>query len=86
LFGPWFRDRASWWGWAVFLAVLFGLPLGGEDATALYAAHTGRGTEPTAPAREGWVIVGPSVTKQTLRYAAFRPLLRALGHAAVHPE
>jgi len=29
---------------------------------------------------------GPSVTKQTLRYAAIRPLLRAIGPATMHPE
>ena len=58
LFGPWFRDRTSWQAWEVFLAALFALLLGGEDATALYARHTGRTAPPTVPAREGWVIVG----------------------------
>jgi hypothetical protein len=58
LFGPWFADRASWRAWEVFLAVLFGLPLDGEDAATIYAQHTGRSTPPTTPAREAWVIVG----------------------------
>jgi Phage integrase family len=57
LFGPWFRDRASWRAWEVFLSALFGLPLKGKDA-ALYARHTGRTAAPRQPAREAWVIVG----------------------------
>ena len=58
LFGPWFKDRGSWRAWEVFLAALFGLPIEGEDAAALYARYTGRSTPPTAPAREAWVVAG----------------------------
>ena len=58
LFGPWFKQRKSWRAWEVFLAALFGLPLEGEDAAAIYARQTGRTSAPTAPAREAWVIVG----------------------------
>ena len=31
LFAPWFRKPSTWAGWRVFLAVLFGLPLGNGD-------------------------------------------------------
>ena len=27
LFGPWFRDQASWSAWQAFLAALFALPM-----------------------------------------------------------
>ena len=57
LFGSWFKDRASWRAWEVFLSGLFGLPMESE-AAAIYSRHTGRATTPPAPAREGWVIVG----------------------------
>jgi hypothetical protein len=58
LFGPWFKQRASWRSWEVFLSALFGLPLDAEDAVALYRRHTRRTTAPTGAAREAWVIVG----------------------------
>ena len=58
LFGPWFKDRASWRAWEVFLAALFGLPLEGEDAAACYNHHTGRTLLQSGPAREAWVLVG----------------------------
>jgi len=58
LFGPWFEDRASWRAWEAFLAALFGLTFDGEDAAALFATRTGRTASLSAPAREGWVIVG----------------------------
>lgn len=58
LFGPWFARRASWRAWEVFLAALFGLPVGDEDAAAIYSRHTGRAGMPTTAAREAWVIVG----------------------------
>jgi hypothetical protein len=32
LFGPWFKDRASWRAWEAFLAALFGLPMDAEAA------------------------------------------------------
>ena len=58
LFGPWFKDRVSWRAWEVFLAALFGLPLDGEGAAALYHERTGRTAPPGGPAREAWVVVG----------------------------
>jgi len=57
LFGRWF-EGASWNAWKLFLAALFGLPFGDEDAAAIFSKHTGRATAPATPAREGWVIVG----------------------------
>ena len=57
LFGPWFGDRTSWRAWEAFLAALFSLPMGADDA-AVYAQHTGRTAPPAAPSREAWVIVG----------------------------
>jgi hypothetical protein len=35
------KQRKSWRAWEVFLAALFGLPLEGEDAAAIYARQTG---------------------------------------------
>lgn len=56
LFGAWFFS-SSWAAWLAFLAALFGLDL--DDAGLdLYRRCTSRTTAPTAPAREGWVIVG----------------------------
>ena len=52
LFGPWFRDRTSWRAWEAFLAGLFGLPLGGESAAALFSKHTGHTVAPVGPVRE----------------------------------
>ena len=42
----------TWQPWRAFLAALFGLQL------ALYRAHTGRQTPPTAPFSEASVVVG----------------------------
>jgi hypothetical protein len=57
VFGPLFKDPATWASWRAFLASLFGLPL---DATALetYRACTGRSTPATKPSREAWLICG----------------------------
>lgn len=57
LFGPWFRDRASWHAWEAFLAALFGLPMDAE-AAEIYRQRTGRTVLPSTPAREAWVIAG----------------------------
>jgi hypothetical protein len=58
LFGPWFKDRVSWSAWEVFLAALFGLPMDGEGAAAVFSKHTGRTVPPSTPAREAWVCGG----------------------------
>jgi hypothetical protein len=57
VFPRWFRNRASWQAWLVFLRALFALPLS-PDQLATYRAHTGRSSAPTEPAEEGWLVVG----------------------------
>ena len=57
LFAPWFKDRATWAAWFVFLRCLFGLPLTSSEL-ALFRECTGRTEPPTAPASEGWLICG----------------------------
>ena len=57
LFGPWFRDPATWRAWRAFLAALFGLPM--DDAMAeLYRQCTGRSEPPAAPQTEATLVVG----------------------------
>lgn len=46
LFGPWFKDRASWAAWFAFLKIVFGLPLD-ADELELFQRCTGR-REPAA--------------------------------------
>jgi hypothetical protein len=41
IFGPWFKDLATWSAWFTFLAVLFGLPLTTEQLET-FRKHTGR--------------------------------------------
>ena len=57
LFAPWFRDPATWAAWRAFLAVLFGLPMGEEEA-AIYRACTGRSEASVEPFEEAWLIIG----------------------------
>jgi hypothetical protein len=57
LFQPWFKDRATWAAWFVFLRALFGLTLAPHQL-ALFTECTGRTEPPTAPASEGWLICG----------------------------
>jgi hypothetical protein len=57
LFAGWFKDRATWSAWFVFLRCLFGLPLSANEL-ALYQECSGRSEPPTAPATEGWLICG----------------------------
>jgi hypothetical protein len=57
LFGPWFRNPATWRAAFALLAALFALPMD-ADALALYQRHTGRVVPPIAPAIEAWVIAG----------------------------
>jgi len=57
LFAPWFKDKASWQAWFVFLRALFALPLSPEQL-AIYQQLTGRAEAPTSVATEGWLICG----------------------------
>ena len=56
LFEPHFRGD-TWRAWKAFLATLFGLPMG-DEALALYQAHTGRQNPPTAPFKEAALVIG----------------------------
>src|SRR2546430_7808897 len=56
VFGRYFRAE-SWNCWRVFLAALFGWPLG-HDQLVLFKQFTGRITAPTSPLREAWLVVG----------------------------
>ena len=57
LFAPWFKDRATWQSWFVFLAALFALRMT-SDQLDVYRRCTGRTTSPTEPAKEAWLICG----------------------------
>jgi hypothetical protein len=57
LFQAWFRDRATWSSWFVFLRALFGLPLASHELP-LFRQCTGRDAPPTITAKEGWLICG----------------------------
>ena len=57
LFARWFKDRATWQSWFVFLAALFDLPMT-QDQRDVYRRCTGRTTPPTEPAKEAWLICG----------------------------
>lgn len=48
VWGPWFKNRASWAAWFAFLAVMFGLPLD-ETELEIFQQCTGR----TAPRPQG---------------------------------
>jgi hypothetical protein len=54
LFAPWFRDRATWSSWWVFLKALFALPLDDEEL-ATYTRCTGRVRPSEAQANEAWL-------------------------------
>jgi hypothetical protein len=56
VFARYFKGK-SWAAWRVFLAALFGLPLG-PDQLALFKQFTGRTTAPASPLREAWLVVG----------------------------
>lgn len=47
----------TWTAWRVFLAALFGLPLG-YDQLQLFKQCTGRSVAPTSPLQEAWLVVG----------------------------
>jgi len=57
LFHPWFRKRASWENWLIFLAALFALPMSAEQYK-IYKQCTGRTAPPSQPATEGWLVCG----------------------------
>jgi len=57
LFARWFRDRATWSAWFVFIAALFGLSMDEEQA-ATFRRFTGRSNLPSAPSSEAWLIIG----------------------------
>jgi hypothetical protein len=57
LFGPWFREPATWAAWRAFLAALFALPLTPDQLTT-FQQCTGRTAPPTAPFNEAWLICG----------------------------
>ncbi len=57
LFGPFFRDPATWRSWRVVIKALFGLPMT-RHQRELYQELTGRTTPPTKPAKEAWIIAG----------------------------
>ena len=54
--GPFFRGD-TWTAWRAFLAALFALPMG-DDALALYRAHTGRQEPPAAVFTEAALVCG----------------------------
>jgi hypothetical protein len=56
IFGRYFRSD-TWTAWRVFLAALFGLPLGHEQL-AVFKQWTGRTVAPKAPLQEAWLVVG----------------------------
>jgi hypothetical protein len=56
VFAPYFKG-GSWSAWHVFLAALFGLPLG-YDQLQVFKQWTGRTVAPKAPLQEAWLVVG----------------------------
>jgi hypothetical protein len=56
VFARYFKGE-SWNVWRVFLATLFGLPLG-PDQLRLFQQFTGRTAAPASPLREAWLVVG----------------------------
>ena len=57
LWRSWFRDERSWKNWRIFLAVLFGLPVGRSDASVVEQC-TGRGVLPAGGFNEAWLVCG----------------------------
>lgn len=57
LFGPWFRDPATWKAWTAFLASLWALPLTPEQL-AVYQRCTGRQHPPSAPITSAYLVCG----------------------------
>jgi hypothetical protein len=57
LFRPWFKNKASWKAWMVFLSALFASPMTAEQLET-YRECTGRTEAPDEIAKEGWLICG----------------------------
>ena len=57
LFGPWFRDRATWLSWFAFIAAVFALPMD-EDQAAVFRRCTGRKELPSTASKEAWLVIG----------------------------
>src|SRR5215472_11991103 len=57
LFAPWFRKRETWFAWRVFLAALFGLPIGDGDRDLLQRC-TGLDAPPPGGVTEAWLVCG----------------------------
>jgi hypothetical protein len=57
LFGPWFRDPATWRAWLTFLKAMFGLHMSDGD-WSLFRQCTGRDDRPARGFTEAWLIVG----------------------------
>ena len=57
LFARWFRDRATWAAWFVFLRALFDLRMDDKDL-AIFRHCTGRDLPPTGGSNEAWLICG----------------------------
>lgn len=57
LFGPWFKDMATWVAWFAFLRTIFGLPLN-KKHLLIYQRCTHRTKPPDKPFKEGWLVVG----------------------------
>jgi hypothetical protein len=57
LFGPWFKDRRSWFAWRAFLATLFALRMS-QQQLAIFRACTGRADPPIEPSSEAWLVCG----------------------------
>lgn len=57
LFAPWFKNRATWAAWIVFLKALFALPLTAQELS-IFHALTGRTDPPTRQAAEAWLVIG----------------------------
>jgi hypothetical protein len=57
LFGPWFKNQASWAAWMVFMRALFGLPMDAQELS-IFHQLTGRTEPPTQQAAEAWLVIG----------------------------
>ncbi len=57
LFGPWFKDPATWLAWRAFIAGVFGLPMT-DEMVAIYRQCTGRDVPPAEATEEAWLIIG----------------------------
>jgi len=57
LFGPWFRDRATWANWFTLLKATYGLPMDPAEEE-VFRDCTGREFGPTEQCSEVWLICG----------------------------